>query len=503
MKRLFLPAVIAASLLTAASASAERVVILHTNDTHSQIDPDQSNRGGVVRRKAAIDSVRAAEPLTLLVDAGDAVQGSLYFTLFKGDTEQMVLNELGYDIQILGNHEFDNGTPALASELAKARPTVVSSNYDVKGSPLRDLIVPFAVKQVGNRRIGFLGININPDGIISSRNTGGIHYHDALEAANRSAAYLRNNCQVDAVVAVSHIGYKIDPNSNQWSDPALAARSRGIDVIIGGHSHSDLRPGQPETTVMNADSLPVLIVQNKNGGRDLGEVILDFGPDGLESTDWTKIAIGPWLDGRADPKFESSLAPYRHAVDSITSIKVGRLDGEFAPAAMLNFAADFAQRRGAQLTPNKKPVMAIVNKGGIRRNFAGPDLTVDQVITAFPFDNRYVVMDIKGSDLLEVFDIMARQGGNGVSSSARAVIAPDLSGCTEATINGRSINPAATYRIVTLDYLAGGGDNMTPLRNGRIVAESSDIIYNDMLRWLGSRRQPLVADPTPRMTPAR
>ena len=101
-------------LLAAEYVDAERLVILHTNDTHSQIDPNEKNLGGVLRRKVLIDSVRAAEPNVMLVDAGDAVQGTLYFSLFGGEVEQKVMNELKYDIQILGNHEFDNGMESLA-----------------------------------------------------------------------------------------------------------------------------------------------------------------------------------------------------------------------------------------------------------------------------------------------------------------------------------------------------------------------------------------------------
>ncbi|MDE5959208.1 MAG: metallophosphoesterase, partial [Muribaculaceae bacterium] len=130
---------------SADSGSGNRLVILHTNDTHSHLDPDPtSDMGGAARRKVLIDSVRNAEPNVLLIDAGDAVQGTLYFHLYKGEAEQQDINDLGYDVQILGNHEFDNGTDALARILSEAKPTLLASNYEFADSSALDgLFVPY------------------------------------------------------------------------------------------------------------------------------------------------------------------------------------------------------------------------------------------------------------------------------------------------------------------------------------------------------------------------
>lgn len=143
-------AVAAASSCSSDSASAggHRLVILHTNDTHSHIDPLPDNdMGGVARRKVLIDSVRAAEPNVLLVDAGDIVQGTLYFHLYKGEVEQRMLNELGYDVQILGNHEFDNGMSALAVMDSMASPALIATNYDLSGSSIGRYYQPYIVKE--------------------------------------------------------------------------------------------------------------------------------------------------------------------------------------------------------------------------------------------------------------------------------------------------------------------------------------------------------------------
>ena len=172
--------------------SAQHLVILHTNDTHSQIDPDADGMGGVLRRKVLIDSVRKAQPNVLLVDAGDAWQGSLFFTLFDGEVEQKMLNALGYDIQILGNHEFDNGMEALARKYQAATPTRLSTNYDFRETPLDSMFVPYVIREIDNRKVGIIAINIDPKGLIDPANCIGLKYENGVEKANATAWFLKN-----------------------------------------------------------------------------------------------------------------------------------------------------------------------------------------------------------------------------------------------------------------------------------------------------------------------
>ena len=151
MKRLITSIAIS---LTALASVAGNLVILHTNDTHSAIDPDDKGLGGIVRRKVLTDSVRASQPNVLLVDAGDAVQGTLYFTLYDGEVERRLMNELGYDIQILGNHEFDNGMERLAAQWRQLNAQRLSSNYDFRGTPLDSVFKPYAIKEYDGKKIG-------------------------------------------------------------------------------------------------------------------------------------------------------------------------------------------------------------------------------------------------------------------------------------------------------------------------------------------------------------
>ena len=178
--RKILSAAGASMLIAAFSAAlplwAEDLVILHTNDTHSNIDTGANGAGGILPRKAIIDSVRKAEKNVLLVDAGDMVQGTLYFKFFKGDVEYPIFNMMKYDIRILGNHEFDNGLDQMARYWKDVKADRLSANYDFTGTAAQGLFKPYTIKKIGGKKIGFLGINVDPESLISAENYRGMKY---------------------------------------------------------------------------------------------------------------------------------------------------------------------------------------------------------------------------------------------------------------------------------------------------------------------------------------
>lgn len=483
MKALFKTIAMAGMLTAAVSQQlvAERVVILHTNDTHSQIDPDDSDGlGGIVRRKAVIDSVRGAEDNVLLVDAGDFVQGTLYFNLYRGEVEQKLMNELGYDIRILGNHEFDNGIDALADVIADSEAEMIATNYDLSESPLARTFRPYTIKEYGDRRIGFIGINLQPRGMITEGNYDGVVYSDAVKSANAAAWWLKHIEKVDAVVAVTHIGY--DP-SMPPGDKMLAGASEDIDVIIGGHSHDLISPDATEgnvSKVRNALGREVTVTQAGKGGKYVGEVVLDFDDDTL-TTDYSVIRIDSRLDGRRDPKIDEIIRPYRAGVDSLMRVKVGRSAVELPKGSvpLVNFAADFILERGKAMADSVD--FAIINKGGLRRSFPKGDITEGMVITMMPFYNYINVIDISGKDLKEAFDVMAADGGNGVSGNVAVRYDKSRGDAYDITVDGRQLEPDRIYRVATIDYLAKGGDYMTSLTRGRKVAQGDKVLYDEML----------------------
>ena len=494
-------AVAAASSCSSDSASAggHRLVILHTNDTHSHIDPLPDNdMGGVARRKVLIDSVRAAEPNVLLVDAGDIVQGTLYFHLYKGEVEQRMLNELGYDVQILGNHEFDNGMSALAVMDSMASPALIATNYDLSGSSIGRYYQPYIVKEYDGRKVGVFSVNLNPAGMVAEGNYDGVKYLDWRSVTDATVKHLREQEGADAVIAVTHIGYESSGESEGlFGDEDLARQTSGIDVRIGGHSHTKL----PENLrLVNAAGDSVLVVQTGKYGQYLGEVTLDL--DRLTATS-RLIPVDSRLDARRDPELMSVIEPYRAGVDSLYSHEVARVSARAGAlnsksVRLMNFAADFVADRGRRLAGGVQ--FAITNKGGLRTTWKPGALTEGAAIDMMPFANKVVVIDLKGADLMDALKVMAARGGDAVSRELDVTFDLLSGALIDARLDGRAIDPDATYRLATIDYLAKGGDYMTPFTRGTQVAESRRVAYDDLIEYL--KANPVVnPDATERMHP--
>ena len=267
------------SLLISAFSLAQtthKLVILHTNDTHSQLEPTSPSAsrnpdmGGYARRSGVINSIRSEEPHVLLVDAGDFLQGTPYFNYFGGRLEIQGFNRMQYDAVTLGNHEFDNGMDSLAAILSLKQFPVVSSNYNVSGSVISSYVQPWLVVQKGQLKIGIMGLGIQPAGLVMEKNYEGLEYLDPVETARQVSTFLREEKNCDVVVCLSHLGS--DSTSVAVNDFIIARETRYIDVIIGGHSHSMLE----NVTTLNADGLPVMIAQMGRSGLFLGRIDLEF-----------------------------------------------------------------------------------------------------------------------------------------------------------------------------------------------------------------------------------
>lgn len=257
---------------------AEDLVILTTNDTHSAIDPDFDGRGGVLRRKALIDSVRNAEKNVLLVDAGDIVQGTLYFSLNGGAVEYPLLDSLGYDIVIIGNHEFDNGLDSLAFRQKNMKAVRLSANYNFNNTKLEGQYKPYVIKEYAGKRFDIMGINIEPAGMIDLNNCKGLVYENTLQVANRTAKYLKEVEGVDFVIMVSHIGYD-SPSATSPGDVQIVNSSKYIDLVIGGHSHTLIDPADPNSEpwlVKNSEGRNIPVTQTGSAGKNMGCITIDL-----------------------------------------------------------------------------------------------------------------------------------------------------------------------------------------------------------------------------------
>ena len=450
----------------------DKVVILHTNDTHSTIDPNENGIGGILRRKVIIDSVRHADSNVLLVDAGDAVQGTPYYSMFGGEVEFAMIDRLKYDIVILGNHELDNGVDSIAYYYKRLKANPISTNNDLSETKLAGVLDSYDIRQFGDRKIGFLGINVDPKGLISDNKCIGVKYFDPVHVADSVAEYLKTEKGVDAVVAISHIGYQ--ERKGCVCDVALAENTKYIDLIIGGHSHTTIDPAakEPKQYVFkNLDGRNVVVTQTGSHGKNVGCTTLNFVNDSLV-IDYKLIPVTDRYDDRIDQNEVKFLAPYKQKVDSMMNHVVAQSDVAMRSRGGnegMNWIADMAM----ELVPNiykGKVDFAIMNKGGMRMPMPKGDVSEGLIKAMFPFDNYLWVLKIKGAELLKSFKVMAERGGDSVSKGVEVVYDKD-GNIKSATLNGQKIRFNKEYTIVTLDYLANGGDYMSPLKTGEIVAK--------------------------------
>ena len=206
------------------------ITILHTNDTHSQIDPLPANdrqypdKGGVARRATLVKRVRKENPNTLLIDAGDVFQGTPYFNFYKGEVEYRSMSLIGYDVVTLGNHDFDNGVDALAAAMKFANFEFVSANYEVHGTALESRVKPYVVRVIGGVRVGLFGLGVSPDNLITPENFKGVKYLDPVKAASGVVKTLRECERCTLVVGMSHLGYYPNPGKASLATLRLPRR---------------------------------------------------------------------------------------------------------------------------------------------------------------------------------------------------------------------------------------------------------------------------------------
>lgn len=252
------------------------LVILHTNDVHSHIEPLSSGRnagfGGFQRRANYIESIRKDHTNVLLLDAGDYNQGTPYYTLFKGKMEVMLYNAMGYDVVCLGNHEFDDGQEVLAERLKEADYETICANFDFSESPLKEIVKPYTIVHKGGKKIGIIGVLLDLNGYVSQKAIVGLKYKNPIKVVNKLAKQLKNKENCDLVIALTHIGYKGN-GKNRPGDLELARYTKNVDIIIGGHSHTFL---EEPTIVKNSAGKDVIVNQTGAKGVYVGRIDINF-----------------------------------------------------------------------------------------------------------------------------------------------------------------------------------------------------------------------------------
>ncbi|MBI5878395.1 MAG: 5'-nucleotidase C-terminal domain-containing protein [Chloroflexi bacterium] len=490
---LVLAAVAGALVAPAAAQGGEyRLTVLHTGENHGHWDSftQTISLGGIARRATLIRRVRAEGGNVLALDSGDVSQGTLYFTQHRMAEGAAFYNAAGYDVVGIGNHEFDLGPRTFAENwVANARFGIVSTNLDFSAEPLlAGKLPPFMVKTIGGEPVGILGFTTE-DVTFSSSMGPTIRVRPRVESARAAVAQLQAQ-GVNKIVAVSHLGY--------GEDIKLAAAVDGIALIVGGHTPTllgdpaRLNPalgapvGPYPTVIRSPGGRPVLLVAAGEWGKLLGRIDVTFDATGAP-VKWSGEPILVDAGIPDDPAVEALrqqlAAPLTTARQTVIGKAASDLDGsarllrsQEAPIGNLVADAmlDAARADGAQV--------ALMNGGGIRTGFKAGDITLGQVLEALPFGNRLVQLDVNGADLLAVLE-------NGVSRiSDGAGRFPQVAGLRfafsltrpagqrvtaveigSAAAGFKPLDPAATYRIVTNDFMAGGGDGYEMLKNGTAV----------------------------------
>jgi 5'-nucleotidase len=267
-------ALTAAAPLIKPAADETLITILHTNDVHSQIEPLPMNdkyagKGGVARRATLVKRIRRENPFTLLIDAGDAFQGTPYFNLYKGEVEYKAMSAIGYDAVTLGNHDFDNGVEALANAMRFANFDFVCANYDVRGTTIENRVKHYVVRQLNGVRIGIFGLGINLVSYNAPELYKGVVYLDPVEASRNVVRVLRERENCALIVCASHLGYYPEPKAGEFGDTQLAAQVNGIDFIASGHTHTFM---QEPVVAKQPSGKETVIFQVGKSGIYLGRV---------------------------------------------------------------------------------------------------------------------------------------------------------------------------------------------------------------------------------------
>ena len=242
MKQVIFIIVLMLATVSASAKGPKKITVLHTSDTHSCILPLNNNladknvagRGGFIRRIDMLKQERQQDPKLLLFDCGDYSQGSSYYTMFQGDVEVGLMNQMHYDAATIGNHEFDFGLDNMIRLFKKANFPVVCSNYDFADTELKNIVKPYLVLKRKGAKIGVFALCPPLEGLVSTKNYGPLKFLDPIEVTNQMVDILRNQKKCDVVICLSHLGWKTE----DYPDNKLIQNTSGIDLILGGHSHT-------------------------------------------------------------------------------------------------------------------------------------------------------------------------------------------------------------------------------------------------------------------------
>jgi len=512
-------------------ALATNVTIIHVNDTHSHLEASSESLyfngvktylslGGVAKMATKIKEIKQLKPDSLVLHAGDAVQGTLYYTKFEGEADLYFLNAMGFDAMVLGNHEFDKGPEVVASFDSKANFPIISANLKVHDDPyVTDQFEPYITREIDGKMVAIFGLTTARTSEIASPGDY-ISFEDETTAAQRIVDELKNQ-GINMIIALTHMGFD--------ADIALAEAVTGIDVIVGGHSHTllgdmdDLGLSTENSypyQVQNPDGKDVCIVQAWEWGKVLGIVDVTFDDNGeviscagdpvlladddflQKDADGNKVAVSPEVYTQLVNLIENH--PNIDIVEPDAEM-LTKLNTEYKPAINVykeTVVATISKTlyhirepgihtlgeillKGSMVAPHVCEAMcwfpedhvdmSIQNAGGVRIDLAEGNLTVANVYELLPFGNQLVIMELTGSEIKETLEIGVDRSGGAFPYVGRARYHVNMYAPKGNRVRNLMIkNPEGTwlpvvsdqtYKVATNAYIAGGGDGYSVLKS--------------------------------------
>ena len=480
MRRTF----VAAFLLFAALARADfTLTILHTNDCHARVEPTKIRGkayGGYPRMAAYVSERMRTDPNPILLSAGDVFQGTLYFNVYEGLADLAFMNLMGYTAMALGNHELDNGPKTLAPFVVSAKFPILCANMDFAKEPeLAGKVKPSTVVEIGGQKIGIVGAIT--DELLSISSPGPNVSMKPLVASIQAEVDRLAAEGIDKIVLLTHCGYDVDKDT-------LAKQVRGIDVIVGGHSHSLLgkfddpnlsrTEGPYPTVVEGADKGRVLVVQAWDWGKVVGRLQVVFDDKGAVKS-WSGEPKVLDESMPEDPVAAAMAAAFRKPIDAVASEVVGltekgidRLNNLGGESPVGNVIAD------AQLAYTRKAgaEFAFMNGGGVRASIDAGPITYAEAIAVQPFGNTLTLLELTGEEIHRALEWgvakLPEASGALVHVSKGTSYEVDLSKpegsrVGKVVLAGQPLDPKRTYRVVLNTFMANGGDGHEVLKNAK------------------------------------
>ncbi|KAL4979892.1 Metallo-dependent phosphatase-like protein [Aspergillus desertorum] len=483
------------------------VSFFHVNDVHAHLDqfassgtscdnPEKGCYGGYARIKAKVDELREQYPDNLWLNAGDEFQGTLFYTYYGGEKIAETLNELQFDAMTLGNHEWDGGDEALGQFLLNLTFPIVSCNVKSEVKALNETIKNYHIFE--EHEIAVIGATTTTTPAISSVGNTTAFLNPVAEI-QKAVWEIRNETDVNRIVVLSHLGYEEDQD--------LAANTEGLSLIIGGHSHTLLgdmedAKGDYPTIVEDLNGREVFIVTAYRWGEYLGAIDLTFDDEG-HALAYHGAPIHLDNSTRMDEELDAKIQGWAEAFADFANEVLGETDavlvqetcqegdcllGQLMADAMYEYR--YNQTQGT----DDEPALALINSGGVRAEIDKGEITRGEVLTAFPFGNAIVELEFSGADLRKVLEgavsYVNQFTGQEITSwfqvsrGVRIEFNPDNeagSRLVSVTIHGEAINDGRDYRVVTLDFLAGGGDSIFVATDDFVTLDTQDEVLTQYI----------------------